>query len=134
MLTAELLHHLRGVVSWVCADREEGDLVLHRGDVRLLLDLCDLLRMEGADVWALRVDEVEDDDLASVIAEAVHPSRSVSQGELGSRLVNRLEVAFSLEELLLNLLKRVRCGGRRGGQHADGRDLQGSGKAKACVS
>ena len=101
-------HHLRRVPHRVGGDGDEADLLARRRLVQHRLDLGEPLGVERANVWAARVDEVEHGDLAAQVGERHGLAFGILEGELGRRLVDRLEVALPVGERALDLGQGVR--------------------------
>ena len=70
--------------------------------------------MQGADVLAPGVDEIEDHDLALEIVEADFASVRIPERESGSGRVGHLNVGFALQKLGFEGLDGVRGRGCRG--------------------
>src|SRR5713226_236108 len=108
MHPAVLGEDVSSVSSRVRGYGNELDLLLHWRLIDHGLDFGDALRVQRAHVWALRVDEVQDNDLAAKISQADGAAVSALQCEAGRVLVDRLEVLLPVAERGLEVLERVR--------------------------
>src|ERR671918_2007638 len=100
-------HHLRRVVLRVRGDGDELHQLPHRCLVDHLLNLGDALGMQGTDVRAARVNEMQDHDLAAEVLQRHGTSLGVLERELGRFFADRLEVFLAVAELPLQLFERV---------------------------
>src|SRR5262249_35522341 len=89
---------------------DELDLLLHRRLIDHGLDFGDALRVQRAYVRTIRIDEVQDNDLAAEIGQADEAAIGALQYESGRVLVDRVEIVLPVAQGGLEFLERVgRC-------------------------
>ena len=114
MIVAEVGQYLTLVTLRIGRNGNELDFVAKRGWIDQRLNFRNPFSMERTDVGAVSVDEVQDNDFAAKIAHLKYAATSVLKTEVGRLFVNRLEILFFGDELLLDLGKRQREGRFRG--------------------
>src|SRR6516162_3663651 len=107
MRAAVLGKNIASVSTRVRRYGDELDLLFHRRLIDHGLDFGDALRVQRAYVRTIRVDEVQDNDLAAEIGQADGAAVGALQYEAGRVLVDRLEISFSVAQGGLELLERV---------------------------
>jgi hypothetical protein len=92
---------------------DELDQLFHGRLVDQALDFGDALGMERADIRAMRVDEVQHNNLAAEISKADRTPRRVLQREIRRRLVDRLKVFLPTAKLGFKFMQRMGISGRQ---------------------
>jgi hypothetical protein len=101
---------ISSISAWVRRDGYELDLVFHRGLIDHRLNFGDSVEVQRANVRAMGVDEVQDDDFAVEVRKRNWPTLRVLQRELRCVLVHGLEVLLPTAKLGFKLLEGMcRC-------------------------
>ncbi len=107
--------NVRRVIHGIGCDRDELHQIPHRPVVDRSLDRRDLFRMERADIRAVGVDEMQDDDPFAEIRQAHRIALRILQLEIrGLCRVDGLEVWLHLEHPGIQIFTRMIGGGRKG--------------------